>query len=649
MPPGFARLTQFAAACQSLRLGMSERSGRSQLDTSTDRGRTTMVDEGGPGGPGEEERLYFAVFEQERSSMFELPRNGRVTIGRSESAELHLEDSGASREHAELSLAEGEARLSDLDSRNGTFVNGERVVGARVLMSGDAVSIGSTSLVYHTSVRQPPPRALLELEELRRTATEELERSLAYQRPLSVAVLGGRIAKSDRWSIANAVERALRRVDRMAWGAAGQLYLLLPEAGPRQAESIARRVLTLARARGHTVRVGFASCPQEGRDVATLLASARSALAAVHEGQVGAAGRAFRTVEIGERSAVVADEAMLRLFELVRRLAAGHLPVLVTGETGTGKDLVAAAVHHFSARAAGPLVTVNCAALQETLIESELFGHEEGAFSGAVATKLGRMEAAHGGTVLLDEVGELAPSVQAKLLRALETGRFTRVGGVEERQVDVRLVAATNRDLRQASERGEFRMDLYYRLGAATVWIPPLRDRRREIPLLAQLFLAEACAPAERPPMTISDGAMHRLMDHEWRGNVRELLHTMQYLATATRGTEVEDRHVADCLRMSEQGVAAPPIPASPTAEPQHERPRADASSSDEPAIPATFRPIKQEVRELERKRMQEALAAAHGNRTRAAALIEMPLRTFVTKFRLYGLGEDLDPTDPLS
>jgi len=621
---------------------MDERFRRGGLDTLTDQRRTVDGNNIARGSL-EQDRLYVAVFEEERSSMFELPRNGRVSIGRDEHADLRLEDTVASRNHAEMLLTAGEAKIRDCDSHNGTFVNGERIVGIRSLMTGDTVSIGSTSLVFHASVQQPPPRALLEMDELRRVAAEELQRSLSFNRPLSVVVLSARIEITARWGLANSLERTLRRIDRMAWGSSDQLFVLLPEAGPKEASSTARRMLAVAKARGPAVRVGYASCPQDGRDVATLLGSARSALAAVRDGEAGAAGQAFRTIEIGERSAVVADEAMLRLFELVRRLAAGQLPVLVTGETGTGKDLVAAAVHHFSARAERPLVTVNCAALPEGLIESELFGHEAGAFSGAVSTKPGRLETAHGGTVMLDEIGEMAPSAQAKLLRVLESGRFTRVGGVEEREVDVRVVAATNRDLREESSRGEFRLDLYYRLSAATVWIPPLRDRRREIPILAQVFLAEACAKADRPPMTIADGAMHRLMDHEWVGNVRELLHAMEYLAAAAASEVIEERHVAQYLTDLSPGsrdaraAPAPDAAASSAAAAPEEPATGDATP------PTSFRPIKEELRELERQRMHEALEAAHGNRTRAAALIEMPLRTFVTKIKLYGLADDAE------
>src|SRR5262249_51215669 len=185
------------------------------------------------------------------------------------------------------------------------------------------------------------------------------------------------------------------------------------------------------------------------------------------------------------------------------------------------------------ARAARPLVVLNCAALPEALAESELFGHEKGAFTGAVAQKFGVFEQSDGGTVFLDEIGELSLAIQAKLLRAIETKRITRVGGHGEPPIALRIVAATHRNLAEEVEAGRFRQDLLFRIGGATVWLPPLRDRRREIPLLAQRFLADACRRAGRDAMAISPEAMQLLLDYAWPGNVRELRHVMEYVIVA--------------------------------------------------------------------------------------------------------------------
>jgi len=319
---------------------------------------------------------------------------------------------------------------------------------------------------------------------------------------------------------------------------------------------------------------------------------------------------------------MIADPAMTRVFALLERLAASQIPVLVTGETGVGKENAAYAVHHWSKRT-GAFVAVNCAAIgPESLVDSELFGHDKGAFTGAVAAKAGLFESAVGGTVLLDEVGELPLAIQAKLLRALETKRIVRLGETKERPIDVRLVAATNRSLDDEVKAGRFRQDLYFRLGGATVILPPLRDRRCEIAMLARAFLDDACGRANRGAMTVTPEAMQVLLTYGWPGNVRELKNTMEYVTAAAPDERVEPYDLPERL-----GGATP----TPT-------PVVEVVPVRNDAAPSTFRPIAEELRELERKRMAEALAAAGGVKTRAAQLIEMPIRTFTLKLKQYKL-----------
>jgi transcriptional regulator with GAF, ATPase, and Fis domain len=263
------------------------------------------------------------------------------------------------------------------------------------------------------------------------------------------------------------------------------------------------------------------------------------------------------------------------------------------------------------------LISLNCAALHEMLVESELFGHEKGAFSGAIAAKPGLIETASGSTLFLDEIGELTLQNQAKLLRVLESHRVTRVGDVREREVDVRIVAATNRDLEADVLAGRFRRDLYFRLSAATLYLPPLRQRLYELPLLAAAFLDDACRRTGRVVIRIADAAMAALLAHSWPGNIRELKNLMQYIAATLPVDELQAAHVHERLNRLWPATAA---------------------ERDPGGAPQQFRPLADELRELELTRIREALLATNGNQTRAAALLSMPVRTFFEKAKQFGL-----------
>jgi DNA-binding NtrC family response regulator len=260
--------------------------------------------------------------------------------------------------------------------------------------------------------------------------------------------------------------------------------------------------------------------------------------------------------EAGPLEMVGSGPAMERLFELVRRAAPSEGRVLVTGENGTGKELVARAIHEQSRRRAGPFVKLNCAAVPAELIESELFGHERGAFTGAVAARRGRFEQADGGTLFLDEVGDMPAAMQAKVLRVLQEGEFERVGGQQTLKVDVRVVAATNKDLEGEVKAGRFREDLYYRLAVVPVHAPPLRERREDVPELAARFLAEACERNGRKPMRLAREAMLVLQGHDWPGNVRELKNLVERLAILCDGPEIGAAQVTAALPAS--AAAAP-------------------------------------------------------------------------------------------
>ncbi|HTN52774.1 MAG TPA: sigma-54 dependent transcriptional regulator [Anaeromyxobacter sp.] len=275
-----------------------------------------------------------------------------------------------------------------------------------------------------------------------------------------------------------------------------------------------------------------------------LLAAVKNALALE---QLLAENAALRR-EAGPQEMIGSGPAMQRLFELVRRAAPSEGRVLVTGENGTGKELVARAIHDGSRRRAGPFVKVNCAAVPAELIESELFGHERGAFTGAVAARKGRFEQADQGTLFLDEVGDMPAAMQAKVLRVLQEGEFERVGGQQTLRCDVRVVAATNKDLAAEVAAGRFREDLFYRLNVVPVHAPPLRDRREDVPELAARFLGEACERNGRRPMRLSREAVLALQAHDWPGNVRELRNLVERLAILCDGPEISADDAAAVL-----------------------------------------------------------------------------------------------------
>ncbi len=295
--------------------------------------------------------------------------------------------------------------------------------------------------------------------------------------------------------------------------------------------------------------------------------------------------RSARTLE--EPEPIAEDPAMRRVLDLVRRAASSDATVLLLGESGTGKEVLARFVHRSSARAVGPFVPLSCAALSESLLESELFGHEKGAFTGAAERRRGRIELAHGGTLFLDEIGEVSPAFQAKLLRVLEERTFERVGGSQPIRVDLRLLAATNRDLKAAVAAGKFREDLYYRLNVVRIEVPPLRERPADVLPLAHAYLERARRKAGRTPMTLSEDAAALLRAYRWPGNVRELVNAIDRAVVLSTDAEVSAEDLPE------------EILGSPVVE------RAGGYHS--------------EVQSFKRRLLREALDRNSGNQTKAA------------------------------
>jgi transcriptional regulator with PAS, ATPase and Fis domain len=301
------------------------------------------------------------------------------------------------------------------------------------------------------------------------------------------------------------------------------------------------------------------------------------------------------------------------------RVAQTETTVLLTGESGTGKEVVARYIHHASRRSSGPFVAINCAALPEHLLESELFGHERGAFTGAVTTKPGRIEQAAGGVLFLDEVGEMAISVQAKLLRALEEREFTHLGGNRVIRAEVRLIAATNRNLHEAIERGAFREDLYYRLGVFEITLPPLRERAGDILELADAFLAEIGERVGRPAVGIAPDAKEQLLSYPWPGNVRELRNAIERAVILADGGLIRSQH----LPVSGAGR---PVP-----------------GQSGPGTPLPAGGVN--LQDLERSLVVNALTRARYNKTRAAKLLGLTRAQLYSRIEKYGLQEPPDPS----
>ncbi len=312
-------------------------------------------------------------------------------------------------------------------------------------------------------------------------------------------------------------------------------------------------------------------------------------------------------VRYGIEHIVGQSPAMAAVLDTVRQVAPTRTTVLIEGESGTGKEMIAQAIHRLSPRSEGPFVAVHCAALAPTLLESELFGHERGAFTGAVERRIGRFEMADGGTLFLDEVGDIAPAVQVKVLRVLEERRFERVGGNAPIEVDVRLLAATNRDLRAMVAAGAFREDLFFRLNVVAIRLPPLRERPEDIPLLAARFAEEFAAREGRPPPALSPVLLDVLAAHRWPGNVRELRNVIERMVVLSRGPELAPDDLPPELRRT--STAAP------------------ASG------PTT-------LREAERRLLIEALEATGGNRVLAAERLGIGRRTLFRKIKEYGVKD---------
>jgi two-component system, NtrC family, response regulator AtoC len=341
-----------------------------------------------------------------------------------------------------------------------------------------------------------------------------------------------------------------------------------------------------------------------------------------------------------ERERIVgSSKPMMEVFKLIGKVASSEATVLITGESGTGKELVAEALHRASKRNPHPLVKVSCAALPETLLETELFGHEKGSFTGAMTMRKGRFETANKGTIFLDEIGEMTLATQTKLLRILQEREFERIGSNVPIKIDIRVITASNRDLAAEVDKGNFREDLYYRLNVIHVHMPPLRERKDDIPLLVEHFLVKYRHAPGAIPTTISEEALTRLVDYDWPGNVRELENAIERAVVLSRGNPITAEHLpfANPVEVKDRKAMAE----------RRERLQDEDAETDEDAAAVATKAssngsgsLKDRVSELERQLIKDALDRAGGNRTKAAEELGIYRRLLYAKIKEYGIGE---------
>jgi Nif-specific regulatory protein len=536
--------------------------------------------------------MSYLVIREDGQEKVQPLADSEITVGRSRQNGIKLATEQASRRHCKLVRTARGWQVVDGKSANGTYVNGARV-DERDLSDGDAISVGQATLVFHAGdpgAPAPPAERLTapvpiqdrnvqillqtvvsaasaqDLESFLATAVDNVveiaqaERGILFTRD-DAGELKPRVSRDAARKPIEKLAGISRTIPQQVYESNRAIYLLDTESEKTPVESQSVSIYHLRTVMAAPLRVGdrrlgvlyvdshAKAREYSGTDLALFEAVANT-LALTLENLRSAQEAKRREAE--KRQALEHENAMLRaalesrkhligecpemkaVYETLRKAAPTDATVLVLGESGTGKEAIAHVLHDLSPRSAKPFVVIDCAAIPETLLETELFGYEKGAFTGAVAQKPGKIELAHGGTLFLDEIAELSLSLQVKLLRALEQRTINRVGGAEGIQVDVRLVAATNRNLEEMVQQGKFRQDVYFRLKVVSITLPALRERGDDIPLLADFFLAEANSMNGRMIKGFTEEARAALRAHRWDGNVRELKHRVEQAVILT-------------------------------------------------------------------------------------------------------------------
>jgi DNA-binding NtrC family response regulator len=571
-------------------------------DTTTLRGETTA----------QHARTTLVLYHRDGAEVVHMTKWRPIVIGRAAPADVVIADQGLSRQHARFLWSDGEITVEDLGSTNGTKMNGKRIERATI-GPGDEVAMGPVLVSVHAVASTGEElRGFDGIDRFRTTLADEITRARTFGRPLALVLVRAVHAHAkdghvSRW--AARLRAQLRQVDRVGIYGPSAVLVALPE---MSADAVRAWMARLA---GGTPELACspAAFPNDGT-------SADELVTALHA--VQRADRAPR--DAGDHGAVIIKSPeMKQIMQTVKRLAGSTIAVLIYGETGTGKEVIARAIHDGGPRKKQPLRSINCAAIPGMLIESVLFGHEQGAFTSADKSARGIFEQASGGTVLLDEIGELAPNAQAALLRVLETKKVTRVGGDKEIAVDVRVIAATHRDLDAMVAEGTFRQDLLYRLNTMMLRVPPLRERASEIKPLAMRFLDDANAQAGTSIKSFDPAAMTALESYAWPGNVRELRNAIERAVVLAEGNAIALDVLGERIRAGSQAAA----PAESELQPSGE-------------LPVDY---KDHLRKYETDLILRALHRTNGNQTEAAKALGLPLRTLVHKIHTYGIKKRFD------
>jgi two-component system, NtrC family, response regulator AtoC len=559
-------------------------------------------------GPVTDARYRLLVFSGESVTSQMLPPSGDVVIGRSEECHVQVDVPALSRRHALIRVGPP-MTVEDLGSSNGTRLRGRKLDASEraPLSLGDAIELGPVTLVVQRAAKTEVadrPRRLWTHAYFEGRLEEECARAEISGVPFAVLRLQLEGAASPG-IVQKVLNDSIAATDVIASYGPGEYEAIVFGAKPT---AVAKKLKEALDAAGAPVRMGHAVYGPDGKDPDRLFSEACA--------RIESAPGAEEVTQNQAPGIIVKDPQMEALHALVKRVAMSDIPVLLLGETGVGKEVFAEAVHNNSVRKRGPFLRLNCAALTETLLESELFGHEKGAFTGAVKAKAGLLESATTGTVLLDEIGEMPLSTQAKLLRVLEQKEVIRVGDVKPRPIDVRFVAATHRDLELHIEKGTFRKDLYFRLNGVTLVIPALRERVQEVEGLAKYFIGRAARQFHRnPEPTLSPEALGMLKSYAWPGNLREMRNVLE------RATLLCNGNIIGPEDLPGEKFASPAL--------IHNRP-----SQPMPAMPGSGTP----EFEAERQRIMQALETNGGNQTLAARALGISRRTMLNRLDAYAI-----------